>query len=288
VARPIWKGTLSFGLLEIPVTLRSAERPNELHFTFLDRRDLSPVGYKRVNKTTGEEVPWADIVRGYEHEDGKYVVLTDEDFKRANVESTRRIDVVAFVDAKEIDPVFYERPYFVEPIEKESKGYALLREVLRRTGRVGVAKIVMREREHVAALLVRDRALVLDLLRFAEELRDPDRVAASARSLKALEVREKEVEPAEKLVEGMASSFHPEQFHDEYRHDLLALVDKKIRSGKAAAVTEPADEEEEPRGNDVADLIRLLKRSVAATSKVRRSTHPRAARSRSHRSASEK
>ncbi|MBI1849471.1 MAG: Ku protein [Planctomycetes bacterium] len=278
VERPIWKGTLSFGLLEIPVVLQSAEKATDLKFTFLDSRDLAPVGYKKFNKKTGEEVPWKAVVRGYEYEKGKYVVLSDADLKRANVEATQTIDVVEFVDANSIDPLFYERPYFVVPVDKESRGYALLREALHRTNRVGIAKLVLRERQHVAALLVRDSILVVVLMRFAQEIRDPVEIPAPRRDKRSPAVREKEMELAEQLIQGMSAKWRPEQFRDEYRHDLLALIDRKIRSGRTAVIEEP-EVEEKVRGNDVADLVRLLKSSVAAT-RTRSSAHALSARTR--------
>ena len=259
MARALWKGSISFGLVNIPVALHSAESPEELSFNQLDRRDRSPIGYKRINKKTEEEVPWDQIVRGYQYKRGNYVVVTDQDIKRANVEATQTIDLVGFVEGSQISPLYYERPYYLEPQQGGAKAYALLRETLRRTGMVGIASVVIRTRQHIAALLERNGVLVLDLLRWAHELRDPKGIDVPDE--KKMRVSKQETDMAVRLVKGMAQDWDPRKFHDTFTDDLLALIRRKIASGK----TEEIDESEPPapkRGGKVVDLMPLLKQSL--------------------------
>ena len=260
MARAFWKGSLSFGLVEIPVSLRPAENATELTFTLLDRDDFSPVGYKRYNKNTGREVPWDRVIRGYEYKPDEYVVLTDEELKRANVKATQTIEISEFVDGREIDPAFYELPYYVEPLKKASKSYALLREALERSGRVGIAQIVLRTRQRLAALTVRDGALLLDLLRYPHELRE---AGAEAIPKRDSGVSQREIEMAERLIGEMAAPWEPSKFHDTYQEDVLELVRRKVKSGQTHTVVEPEKTRSErvPR-RDVIDLMPLLKKSL--------------------------
>jgi len=262
MARAFWKGSLSFGLVEIPVTLRPAVEADELSFTLLDREDFSPIGYKRYNKNTGEDVPWDRVIRGYEYEAGEYVVLSDEELKQANVKATQSIEISEFIDGGEIDSVFYESPYYVEPLKPGSKSYALLREALDRTGRVGIARIVLRTRQRVAALVARGDALVLNLLRYAHEIRETEGHALPGKRGAGLSARE--VQMAERLIGEMTGKWNPSEFHDTYRDDVLALVRRKVKSGQTHTIVEPerAHEERVPR-RDVVDLMPLLKRSLA-------------------------
>src|SRR5262249_18571006 len=240
-------------------SLRPAEDSNELGFTLLDRGDFSPVGYKRYNKSTGKEVSWDHVVRGYEYEPGQYVVLTDEELKHANVKATQTIDISEFVDQKEIDPAYYETPYYVEPLKKGSKSYALLREALERSGRVGIAQIVLRTRQRLAALTVRDGALLLDVLRYPHELRDVDSDALPKRGAG---VSQREIEMAERLIGEMAGTWKPSEFHDTYQEDVLALVRRKVKSGQTHTVVEAEKTRERAPQRDVVDLMPLLKRSL--------------------------
>src|SRR3546814_736238 len=169
--RAIWKGAISFGLVHIPVELYPAESQSGLDLDLLDRRDFAPVGYKRYNKETGKEINWNDIVKGYEYEKGQYVVLSEEDLKRANVEATQTIDILAFVDAEEIAPIYFEQPYYLAPIKGGDKAYVLLRETLKRAGKIGVAQVVIRTKQRLAALLPMENAVVLNLLRYGDEIR---------------------------------------------------------------------------------------------------------------------
>jgi DNA end-binding protein Ku len=256
--RELWKGAIQFGLVHIPVSLFPAEQRDELSFTMLDRRDLQPVGYKRFNKTTGDEVPYEQIVKGYEVDDGRYVTLEKEDFKRANVEATQTVDIVGFVDRESLSPLFFEAPYYLAPGKHGDKGYALLRETLIRTGRVGIAKVVIRTREHIAALYAVDNMLVLDTLRYANELRDPSELKVPG-DLEQARVTPKELDMAERLVEDMSIKWNPTDFHDTYRDDLLKLIEEKSK-GKVRAAPKA---KKAPAGAEVIDFAALLERSLS-------------------------
>lgn len=269
--RVLWKGAISFGLVNIPVGLYSAEKRNSFDLTMLDRRTMKPVGFKRYNKDTGEDVSWDDIVKGYEYEKGRYVVLTEEDFKRANVEATQTVDILNFVEQSEIGPMYFETPYYLAPDKRGHKGYALLRETLRQTGKVGIANVVIRTRQYVAALIPVDDVIVMNTLRYANEIRSADEFEVPSKDLKAVGVSPREIEMATKLVEGMTEPWQPDRYRDTYHEDLLALIEKRVEAGQTEAITEPAEEEEErPSKGEVVDLMALLKRSVEAKSKERR------------------
>jgi DNA end-binding protein Ku len=261
--RAIWKGSITFGLVEIPVSLVSAEKSeDDIDFAMLDKRDFSPVGYKRVSKKTGREVPWEDIVKGYEYEPDEYVVVTDADFARANPEAARTVEIIDFVEASHIDPMYFEKPYYLQPAKKNSKGYALLRETLRRTGRVGIARVVIRTRQRLGAVVPRGQVLTLELLRYAHELRSPEEVSAPSDDLKQIGVTEKELKMAERVVEGMADEWKPSRYKDEYHDDLMAFIRKKVESGDTHLIEEPSEEPRARRRGEVVDLMPLLQRSI--------------------------
>jgi DNA end-binding protein Ku len=262
MARAIWKGSINFGLVNIPVALHSGEEREELGFKLLDRRHLAPVRYKRVNERTGREVPWDEIVKGYEYKNGEHVVLTEEDFRRADVEATQTVEITSFVDASEIDPVYYDKPYYLEPLKKAHKSYALLREVLERTGKVGIGKIVIRSRQYLAGVLVWGPVLVVNLLRYADELRDPKTLKLPPQSFKTLDIARKEIKLAERLVETMIESWKPAKYHDAYREKLLALIETKAKRGATEAIEELPKEISQKRTAQVVDIMDLLKRSV--------------------------
>ncbi len=279
MAHAFWKGTLSFGLVEIGVALRPVRGASDFSFSLLDRRDFAPVGYKRYNKRTGREVPWDRVVRGYEYEDDQFVVLTDDELHRANAEATQTMDLVAFVDRAEIDPVYFETPYYVEPQRKSSRSYALLRDTLSKTGLVGIVRIVLRTRQHVAALLVRDQVLMLDILRYEEELRAPSDLSLDADAKTGKKGRGKakpaarsprsapaptaaELKMATRLVEEMRERWSPADYRDEYRRDVMALIQKKVKSGKTHEIVEPAAEPTARPTREVVDLMPLLKKSL--------------------------
>ena len=259
MARSFWKGSISFGLVNIPVALHPAEQSEELSFHQLDRRDLNPIGYKRINKKTEKEVPWSQIVRGYQYRKGSYVVLTDQDLKRANVEATQTIDIVGFVPGPQIPPLYFESPYYIEPAKGGAKAYALLRETLRRTGMVGIASVVMRTRQHMAALLEREGILVLEILRWEHELRDPKGLHVPGE--REAKVSSKEAEMAVQLVKGMVEKWNPGKYKDTYAADLMALIRRKVASGKTTEVDESEPAPAKKRGV-VVDLMPLLRQSL--------------------------
>jgi DNA end-binding protein Ku len=257
----IWNGHITFGLVSIPVALYPAESRDDLDFTLLDKADMSPIGYRKVNKATGEEVPRERITRGFETQKGRYVIVSDEDLRRASPERTQQIAIMSFVDPAEIDPRYYDRPYYLEAMPKQEKGYALLRETLRESGKMAIATVVIHTRQHLAALTALDSVLVLDLLRYPAELRDPSRLNLPGKSLKALGISEKELKMAERLVEQMVEPWDPSKYRDEYREELTAFIRKRAKAGK---IEEPEVEEPVARktGAKVIDIMSLLKRSV--------------------------
>lgn len=261
MAHPIWNGSISFGLVNIPVGLYSAQgKESKLDFNLLDKKDFAPIGYKKINKRTGQEVAAAEMVKGYELEDGTYAILTDEDFKKANAKATQTVEILDFVDLKDIHPVFFEKPYYLAPAKRGEKGYALLREALKRSGKAGIARVVIHSREYVGVLTPYGKTLVLDLLRYAAELKDPEELGLPEEDLKKLGVTEKELDMAHRLVESMIDDWVPQKYHDTYREELLGYIKKKVEAGEAARVEEapPA-----PRpGAEVIDIMTLLKKSL--------------------------
>jgi len=261
LGRAIWKGSINFGLVNVPVALHTAESSAQLDFDLLDRRNFSPVHYRRVNEKTGREVPWDQIVKGYQYKKGEYVALSTQDFINANVKATQSIDIMAFVDAAEIPPTYFDKPYYLEPLKAGRRAYALLRAVMEKTGKVAVAKVVLRTRQHLAALIVQGPLLVLNLLRFPDELRDVSGLDLPAGPKRA-EFSSQEIKMAEHLVEMMSSAWNPADYRDEYREDLLKLIDKKVRAGHTKAIekSEPAVRPE--RGAKVIDMVHLLRQSL--------------------------
>lgn len=259
--RALWKGAISFGLVYIPVQLHPASQESTLRLHLLDKRDFAPVGYRRVNKQTGKEVDWQNIVKGYEYEKGKYVALSEADFREANVKASYTIDIASFTEQHNIPPEFYETPYLLTPERGGEKVYALLREALLRTKRVAVASIVMHGRQHLAALGADERTLKLDTLRFAEEVRSPKGLELPARGAKAAGINAKELAMAEKLIEEMSAPFEPESWRDTYRKDLMRRIEEKIRKGQTHELA-PEGEPEEPRTAQVIDLMAALRKSL--------------------------
>jgi DNA end-binding protein Ku len=268
VPRPIWTGHISFGLVEIPVSVVSAVKKDELSFKQLDGRDHAPVGYKRINKRTGEEIPYDEIVKGYELDDAGYVILTKDEIKDAYPKATSTIDIFAFVDLGEIEHAYFDTPYYLIPggKKKRPKAYALLRETLRETGKVALAKVVLRTRQYLAALLPQDDALVMQTLRYGHELRDVGDLELPGRDLDEQGVSDQERKLADMLVQSLAGSFTPETYRDDYRDKVLAYIEKKAREGDVAAreLVEGAGEE---AAGDVVDIMELLKKSVEAAKK---------------------
>jgi DNA end-binding protein Ku len=261
--RTLWKGAISFGLVNIPVGLYSAENRNSFDLDLLDKRTLTPVGFKRYNKETGKDVSWNDIVKGYEYEKRKYVVLTDEDFRRANVEATETVEIVKFVEASEIAPVYFETPYYLAPQKRGEKGYALLREILIQNQKVAIANVVIRTRQYVAALIPLGDVIVMTTLRYANEIRPADNLDVPSRNLKTLRITAKELEMGNRLVEGMSGKWNPKEFHDTYHEDLMALIEKRIKAGKTETIDESEPKAKRRQEGRVIDLMALLKKSVA-------------------------
>jgi len=250
----IWKGSVAFGLVNIPVELRTAVRSDHISFRLLHQEDLSPIKYERVCQAEGEPVPWNEIVKGYEYEKGKFVVLTDKDFKAAAVEKTNTIDILDFVRQEEIDPRYFETPYYLVPAKGAEKSYALLREAIRSSGAVGIGKIIIRETQHLVGIKVLDEALVLEIMRFSNELVDSSEYSFPSRQ----SVRPQELKMAEQLVENLAEPFDPSKYTDEYRANLMKVIKAKMR-GKKIKLEEP---EGEPVDSGVLDLMSRLKASL--------------------------
>jgi len=258
-SRTLWKGAISFGLVHIPVTLHSATAENRMKFNLLDKSTMTRVGNRQVSKATGEEMQREEIVKGFEVEKDQYVVLTPDEIKAAMPHSTQTIDIEAFVDREQIPSVFFNKPYYVSPAGKGGlKPFALLRETLERTGKVGIARVVISTKQHLAMLVPHGNGLVLDLLRWSDEVRDTGGLAWPGDDIK---VSAAELKMAEQLVDAMAGDWQPDLFHDEFREKLMALVERKAKEGGLRTVA-PLPGEEEPATAEVIDLTELLRRSL--------------------------
>jgi DNA end-binding protein Ku len=266
--RAIWKGSISFSLVNIPIALYPATRREELKFRMLRKGDLSPINYKRVAEADGKEVPWDQIVKGYEYEKGKFVVLKDEDFKRVDIEATQTVDIVEFVQLEEIDPVFFDRPYYLEPEKKGEKAYAMLREALKKAGKVGIAKVVIKTRQHLASVKPNGKVLVLELMHFDEELIE----TSSLKVPGDVAIGAKELDMAEELIERMAGKWDAEKYTDDYAHALLELIEKKIEAGGKELPEAPAAKR---RPAKVIDLVSVLQESLQQTHKGRKAKAPK-------------
>src|SRR5690606_13765043 len=232
MARPIWTGTLSFGLLNIPVRLMAGERRVDLSFRMLDSRNNARVRYERVNEETGEEVPWKEIVKAFEYDKGAYVVIEEEDIAAAAPDRRETIDIDLFVDAAAIGPEYFDKPYVLEPAAKAEKGYVLLRDVLARTGKAGIGRVVIRTREYLAAVLPRGDALVMMVLRFAQELVDPEEYKLPEGKSTKWKISGREVEMAEQLIASMSGEWEPDDFKDDFRLRLQKVIEERVRSKK--------------------------------------------------------
>ena len=261
--RVLWKGAITFGLVHIPVALHAAARDHALNFDWLDKRSMDPVGYKRINKKTGREITKENIVKGIEYEDGEYVVLSDAEIAAAYPKTTQTIEIEQFVNAAEVPFVYLERPYYVAPINKGQKVYALLRETLLKTGRIGIARVVIQTREHLAALVPSGPVLVLNLLRWADEIRPVDELTLPPEGMKSSGLSAKELSMAEQLVDDMSGKWKPEEFRDKFRDEIMGLVKKKAKAGKTHAVERIEPQEAAPASSaKILDLTELLQRSL--------------------------
>jgi DNA end-binding protein Ku len=273
--RPIWKGHISFGLVNVPVVLYSAEQSTELHFNLIDGRNRARVRYERVNEQTGEPVPWKEIVKGYEYDADHFVLLGDEDFRKAAPESTRTVDIQEFIDAATIDPRYYDRPYYLEPDKRGAKGYVLLRETLGRAGKVGLARVVLHTREHLAALAPLRQALVLYLLRFQHELRDFSELQLPSADLAEHKITAKELTMAGRLVESMSGTWEPEKYQDQYRDALLRWIEQKAQRGDTTPTPAAGEAAEEPTG-EIVNIVELLRKSLEGSGGRRKKAEPAA------------
>jgi DNA end-binding protein Ku len=267
MARSIWTGAISFGLVTVPVKMYTATESKEIKFHFLDKRDMAPIGYDKVNKDTGEHVDAGDIVRGFEFEKGRFVELSDEDIDRLDIELTHAIDICDFVSIDEIDPVYFRKAYYLLPQEGAEKPYRLLVKALEETGKVAIAKIVIRNKQHLAAVRPVDGTLVLETMYYADEVRRPEPAPAP-------QVRDAEIEMAKTLIENLAAEWQPEKYHDRYRNELLELLEKKAEG-------EPLPERGEEEPGEVVDLMEALRQSVAATKRRHAPAKRRAASAKS-------
>src|SRR5438094_38270 len=258
MARAIWKGSISFGLVNIPIALYPATRREELKFRLLRKSDLSPVNYKRVAEKDGKEVSWDQIVKGYEYEKGKYVVLKDEDFERVDLEATQTVDIQDFVDQEEIDPMFFYKPYYLEPQKGGDKAYALLRDALKDTNKVGIAKVVIKTRQYLAGVKPENGGLVLELMHFADELADPEKLHVP----KKTEVGKREINMAKSLIDSMSSKWKPEKYKDDYREALMEVIEEKVEAGGKEIEEKP---KKAPKPTKVIDLVSVLQQSLEKT-----------------------
>jgi len=252
--RAIWKGAISFGLVNIPIALYPATRTEELKFRLLRAGDHSPVNYKRVAEADGKEVPWDQIVKGYEYEKGKFIVLKDEDFQRVDIEATQTVDITRFVKLDEVNPIFFHKPYYMEPQKGGDKAYVLLREALRASGKIAIAKVVIKTRQHLAAVKPQEKGLMLELMHFANELRDVDEFKVPM----AKEIGKKELQMAQALIDSMSDEWKPEEYVDEYREALEKLIEEKVEKGDEALPKTVR----KPKATNVIDLVSVLQKSL--------------------------
>ena len=267
-SRVLWKGAISFGLVHIPVALHSATSDNAIDFDWLDKRSMDPVGYKRINKKTGKDIDKENIVKGIAYEDGQYVILTDEEIKAAYPKTTQTIEIECFVSNTDIPFVYLERPYYIAPINKGQKVYALLRDTLLQTQRVGIARVVIQTKQHLAVLVPSGPGLVLNLLRWGTDIRPWDELSLPAEGSKAAGLSERELAMARQLVDDMTDKWDPARFTDSFKDEIMALVERKVAEGKTETVVQPEDAGEtvgSQSGAQILDLTDLLQRSLRKT-----------------------
>lgn len=285
MAGSIWKGSISFGLLNIPVSLQKAQEGHDLSFSMLDEKDLSPIKYKKVSAKDGKEVPWARIVKGYEYEKGQYVIMSKDDLKAANPKATQTIDIEDFVEFDDIDLMFLEKPYYLVPQKAGIKGYFLLVEALKKTKKVAIAKIVIRTKMHLAMVMTKGDYLVLELLRFGHEVLDVDEVEYLSDITKP-KFTAKEVKMAEELIKGMTAKWNPDQYKDTFNDDVMKIINMKIKAGEGEEIEWDIPKEEKGNTGKVVDLMPLLRKSLEerkktkapATRSKKASTHKKATR----------
>jgi DNA end-binding protein Ku len=265
MARPVWNGSISFGLLNVPVQIFSGERSVDLHFRLLDSRDKKPIRYERINSDTGEEVAWKDIVKAFEYEKGSYVVIPEQELRAAAPEITETVAIEAFVERDAISPMYFEKPYFLVPGKKAEKGYVLLRETLRKTGRIGIGKVVIRTRQYLSALMPQGDALLLNLMRFPQELIEPDQFELPAGKVSGYRISALELKMAEQLIDSMTVGWKPADYRDDFRDKLHKFIQRRVAKAGAPGRQEAEHEAPAPKGaTNVVDFMALLKKSLAA------------------------
>lgn len=263
MARSIWKGAIAFGLVNIPVGLSSAESRPDVQFHMVDSMNHARIRYERVNAETGEEVPWDRLVKGYEHDNGQFILLSDEDFSAVQPKLTKTIEITEFVALADIDPMLFDKPYYLEPDKRGRKAYSLLRESLRKSGKAGISRVVIRTREYLSAMFVRDDVLILMLLRFPQEIKSSAKLELPLSNDTEWQPVKKELDLAGRLIDEMTTQWKPEDYHDEYRDALMDFIEKKIAGGEAVSdVKDSADDDEESSGGKVLDLADYLERSI--------------------------
>ena len=263
MARSIWKGSIAFGLVNIPVGLSTAESRPDIQLHMVDSKNHARIRYERVNADSGEEVPWDRMVRGYEHDDGKFILLSDEELEAVQPKLTKTIEITDFVPLDDIDPLLFDKPYYLEPEKRGRKAYALLREAMRKSGKAGISRVVIRTREYLSAMFVRDDALVLMLLRFPQEIKAASKLELPSSDSKEFSPAKREMELAEKLIDEMSGKWKPEDYHDEYREALMDFIEKKISSGGSVDDVKEGDEEDDGESDGkVLNLADYLERSV--------------------------
>ena len=261
-SRALWKGAISFGLVHIPVALHSATSEQGLNFDWLDKRSMDPVGYKRINKKTGKEIDKDNIVKGIQYEDGHYVVLSQEEIAAAYPKATQTIEIEMFVPATDIPFIYLERPYYIVPASKGGKVYALLREALFKTRRIGIARVVIQTKQHLAALIPSGPALVLNLLRWGDEIRSWENLSFPAEGTEEVGITDKELKMAEQLVMDMSGKWNPEEFRDSFKDEIMKLVHEKVETGDIQTVAQPEEVELQRSSAQILDLTELLQRSL--------------------------
>ena len=269
--RTLWKGAISFGLVHIPVAVYPATSQQGLDFDWLDKRSMDPVGYKRINKRTGKEIAKENIVKGIEYEDGQYVVLSSEEIEAAYPKTTQTIEIETFISATDIPFIYLDRPYYLAPINKGAKVYALLREILRKSGKVGIARVVIQSRQHLAALIPFGPVLVLNLLRWGDEIRAFDSLTLPAEGVKPAGLTDKEMKVGEQLVEDMSEAWDPAASRDSFKEKILQLVEAKAHAGELESIAQIEPSEGEPAGGaTIYDLTELLQRSLNSNKQTRK------------------
>ena len=273
-SRTLWKGAITFGLVHIPIALHPATSEQGLDFDWLDKRSMDPVGYKRINKKTGKEIEKENIVKGIEFEDGEYVILSPEEIEAAYPKTTQSIELEAFVPAADIPFIYLDRPYFVSPVNKGAKVYALLREVLHKTGKAGIARVVIQTKQHLAALIPVGPLLVLNLLRWGDEIRSFKELALPPAGVKAANLSDKEMKMGEQLVQDMSGEWNPEEFTDSFKEQIMKLVKEKVKAGKTESVTPLEPMETTGQSATIYDLTELLQRSLSKGKPAEKSARP--------------